>query len=141
MADYLLDTNHLSPLITLTHPLRQRVLPHMRAGHTFALTIPILTELLFGIALTPRAKENLNEWLRLKPGLLIFDLDQFDGEQAAELQTLLRRRGRQLATVDALIAAVALRYDLTLLTTDGDFAAIPQLKQENWLARPATYAL
>ncbi|MBE7473657.1 MAG: hypothetical protein DPW09_06460 [Anaerolineae bacterium] len=133
MADYLLDTNHLSPLITLTHPLRQRVLPHMQTNHTFALTIPILTELLFGIALTPRAKENLGEWLRLKPGLMIFDLDQSDAEQAAELQTLLRRRGRQLATVDALIAAVALRYDLTLLTTDKDFSAIPQLQQENWL--------
>lgn len=33
----------------------------------------------------------------------------------------------------SLIAAVALRYDLTLLTTDKDFSAIPQLKQENWL--------
>ena len=39
----------------------------------------------------------------------------------------------QLETVDALITAVALRYDLTLLTTDRDFNAVPQLKQENWL--------
>lgn len=36
-------------------------------------------------------------------------------------------------TVDALIAAVALRYDLTLLTADQDFTAISPLKQENWL--------
>ena len=34
---------------------------------------------------------------------------------------------------DALIAAVALRRDLTLLTTDGDFAAVPGLLCENWL--------
>lgn len=57
-----------------------------------------------------------------------------DAERAANLQTSLRRRGRQLETVDALIAAVALRYDLTLLTADNDFSAISQLKRENWLA-------
>jgi predicted nucleic acid-binding protein len=38
-----------------------------------------------------------------------------------------------LDTIGALIALVALRYDLTLLTTDKDFAAILALKQENWL--------
>lgn len=45
----------------------------------------------------------------------------------------LRRSGRQLATVDALIGAVALRYNLTLLSTDGDFTAIADLRLENWL--------
>lgn len=49
------------------------------------------------------------------------------------LQVVLRQRGRQLATVGALIAAVALRYDLVLLTTDRDFQAIPTLMCENWL--------
>ncbi len=35
--------------------------------------------------------------------------------------------------VDALIAAIAIRYDLTLLTEDKDFRPITQLKRENWL--------
>jgi len=35
-----------------------------------------------------------------------------------------------------LIAAVALRYDLVLLTTDRDFLAVPHLMQENWLRSP-----
>jgi tRNA(fMet)-specific endonuclease VapC len=52
---------------------------------------------------------------------------------AAALQSSLRRAGRQLATVDALLAAVALRHGLTLLTTDGDFDAVPNLRLENWL--------
>ena len=33
----------------------------------------------------------------------------------------------------SLIAVIALRYDLTLLTTDGDFQAIPGLRLENWI--------
>ena len=133
MTDYLLDTNHLSPLMTFTHPLRQRFLQQQQAGASFALPVPILTELLFGLGILPRAKQNLAEWDRLKPGLTIYDLDQADGERAAELQLSLRRQGRQLATVDALLAAVVLRYDLILLTTDQDFSHIPHLKQENWL--------
>lgn len=49
------------------------------------------------------------------------------------LQVSLRRRGRQLETVDAIISAIALRYDLILLTTDRDFAIVPALNQQNWL--------
>lgn len=65
----------------------------------------------------------------------IYVIQQQDAEAAAELQTDLRRRGWQLATVDALIAAVALRHNLVLLTTDGDYAAVAGLHLENWLPR------
>ena len=41
--------------------------------------------------------------------------------------------GWQLNTIDAFIAALTLRYDLTLLTSDGDFNAVPELKHANWL--------
>jgi predicted nucleic acid-binding protein len=133
MTDYLLDTNHLSPLVTLAHPLRMRVLQSLQLEHTFAITVPALTEMLFGIGLLPKAKQNLAEWQRLRPDFICYIPDESDAEQAAELQISLRRRGRQLETVDALIAAITLRYDLTLLTTDKDFSYIPHLKQENWL--------
>lgn len=133
MADYLMDTNHLSPLVTLSHPLRRRFFETQQSGHSFALAVPALTETLLGLNLTPRAAHNLAEWRRLLPGLTVYDLDRADAEQAAKLQFQLRRQGWQLATVDALIAAVALRYNLTLLTRDKDFTAISSLKQENWL--------
>ncbi len=45
-----------------------------------------------------------------------------DYEAAAELANRCRRAGVQLGTVDALIAQLAIRGDLTLLTTDRDFA-------------------
>lgn len=135
MTAYLLDTNHLSPLVTLEHPLRQRVLQSLQAeAHTFAITVPALTETLCGLGLLPRAKQNLTEWTRLRPNFTCYIPDEADAEQAATLQISLRRRGWQLETVDALIAVVALRYRLTLLTADKDFSPIPQLDQENWLA-------
>ena len=112
MADYLLDTNHASPLVTLSHPLRQQVLQRAQEGHRFAICVPVLTEVLFGIGLLPRAKLNIVEWARLKPHLPCY-----------------------IPTVDALIATIALRYRLTLLTTDKDFRAVPKLEYENWLSQ------
>ena len=133
MGDYLLDTNHISPLITIGHPLRQRVLRSLEGGDTLSIAVPALTEMLFGISLLPRARQNLQEWEHLKSSFNYYDIDRLDAEQAARLQVALRRRGWQLETVDALIATVALRNNLTLLTTDGDFYAISELAQENWL--------
>jgi predicted nucleic acid-binding protein len=133
MTDHLMDANHLSPLVTSGHPLRRRYFLSQQAGHTFAVAVPALTETLLGISIIPRSKQNLAEWQRLMPGLTVYDLDRADAERAAHLQIQLRRQGWQLGTVDALIAAVALRYGLTLLTTDKDFSVIPALNQENWL--------
>jgi len=133
MTAYLMDTNHLSPLVTPGHPMRDRFFETRNREHTFALTVPALTETLLGISLLPRSRQNLTEWRRLLPGLTIYDLDRIDAERAAQLQIQLRRQGWQLATVDALIAAVALRYNLILLTRDRDFSAITALPQENWL--------
>lgn len=89
--------------------------------------------MLFGISILPRGKQNLEEWERLKASFSTYDIDRQQAEQAAKLQVALRRQGRQLETVDALIATVALQNDLILLTTDGDFSPITGLKQENWL--------
>jgi tRNA(fMet)-specific endonuclease VapC len=46
----------------------------------------------------------------------------------------LRRNGIELPTVDLLIAAVALVYDLTMVTHNtADYARIPGLRLDDWL--------
>lgn len=134
MSDYQLDTNHASPLVTLGHPLRQRALERLEAGDTFAVCVPVVAETVFGIGILPRAAQNRVEWARLQPLLPCYVPDEADAVSAAELQIALRRQGRQLETVDALVAVIALRYALTLLTTDGDFRVVPGLPHENWLS-------
>jgi predicted nucleic acid-binding protein len=109
MENYLLDTNHAAALVTLGHPLRQRVLTRLQAGDTFAITVPVITETLYGIGLMPRGTQNLAEWARLRPSLACYLPDETDAENAAALQRSLRLQGWQLETVDALIAVVALR--------------------------------
>jgi tRNA(fMet)-specific endonuclease VapC len=133
MDNYLLDTNHAAALVTLSHPLRQRVLQRLQVGDQFAISILAIAETLFGIGLLPRAAQNLAEWARLRPSLTCYLPDESDAENAAALQRALRRQGWQLETVDAFIAVAALRYNLVLLTSDNDFAPVPSLKHENWL--------
>ena len=66
MTRYMLDTNHLSPLVTQGHHLRIRVLELQTQGNTFDIAVPALTEFLFGILLTPRVATNLEEWEELQ---------------------------------------------------------------------------
>lgn len=133
MPAYLVDTNHLSVMVTEHHPLRHRILRQIQLGDVFAVAPPVLTETLYGLQTIPRAQQNMAEWTRLSVMFGHYTLDQQDAERAAFLQVQLRRRGWQLGTVDALIATVALRYTLTLLTAGRDFSQVPGLVQENWL--------
>jgi predicted nucleic acid-binding protein len=87
---------------------------------------------LFGIGLLPRAERNFREWERIKYDFEYYSVDQVDAEQSAHLRLALRQRGRQIGIIDSFIAVIALRNDLVLLTSDQDFSAVSNLKQENW---------
>lgn len=50
--------------------------------------------------------------------------DRQDHIAAADLKNRCRRVGVQVGTIDAILAQLCLRYDLTLLTTDKDFQRI-----------------
>jgi predicted nucleic acid-binding protein len=133
VASFLLDSNHANRLIDPRHPTRLRIRAAIVRSDVFYIILPVITETIFGFSILPRAQQNRLEWQAARSSLVLLDLDEADAVDAAGLQVLLRRRGRQLTTVDALVATVALRYDLTVLTTDGDFAHVPSLRTENWV--------
>jgi predicted nucleic acid-binding protein len=132
MADYLLDANHLSPLVTLGNPLRDQLRQRIATGNRLAVATPALAEMLYGIQHLPRATLNLQEWQKYQNLFVYYDIDRDIAERSASLRIELRRRGRQLTAIDAMIAVIALRYGLILVTTDQDFVSIPGLHLENW---------
>ena len=133
MTTYLLDTNHVSPLVTVGHSLRFRVSERQQAGDSFVIPAPVLSEFLFGIGGLPRARQNLLEWQSLKADFVIYSVDATIAEQAADLRLNQRKRGVQFGLVDAISAIIALQGKFVLLTTDADFQALPHLSQENWV--------
>ena len=48
-------------------------------------------------------------------------------DAAAEIRNTCRRAGIQVGTIDALLARLCLRHDLTLLTMDNDFKHVTRL--------------
>ena len=133
MAEYLLDSNHAGALVTIGHQLGQHMRARSAAGDVFHIHVLVLSEVVFGFSTLPRAIQNTYIWSTWRPLLTLVDLDESDALGAAHLRVDLRRRGRQLFLVDAFVAVAALRYNLTLLTTDRDFAAVPLLRTENWM--------
>ena len=77
----------------------------------------VLQELLQGFA-GPRARKDIIERFAALP---LLGPDRQDHIDAAELRNSCRRAGVQVGTIDALLAQLCIRFDLTLLTTDNDF--------------------
>ena len=89
-------------------------------GETLLTTGLILQELLQGF-LGPKARDQILDRFSSVP-LLAPDRD--DHVNAAELRNHCRRHGVQIGTIDALLAQLCIRHDLTMLTTDKDFSHI-----------------
>lgn len=132
MAEFVLDANHISPLVTWGHPLREKILGRLSGGDKFSIVVPALHEFLYGIALLPRAKQNLEIWQSLEGFFTYYAVDENVAKQSAQLRVKLRKKGWQLDSIDSMIAVVVLQKNLTLLTTDKDFRGIPNLAYNNW---------
>lgn len=77
----------------------------------------VLQELLQGFV-KPKAHRQIIDHFSALP-LLVPDRDDYI--HAAELRNRCRRSGVQSGTIDALLAHLCVRYDLTMLTTDNGF--------------------
>ena len=77
----------------------------------------VLQELLQGFA-GPRARKDIIDRFAALP---LLGPDRQDHIDAAQLRNRCRRAGVQVGTIDALLAQLCIRHDLTLLTTDKDF--------------------
>jgi predicted nucleic acid-binding protein len=101
-------------------------------GEAVVTTGLVLQELLQGFT-GPRAARELVQRFAALPLVIPDRQDHID---AAALRNTCRRAGVQLGTVDALLAQLCLRHELTLLTTDRDFAlAAKHCPLRVWRAR------
>lgn len=89
-------------------------------GETIVTTGLILQELLQGFA-GPRARKDLIDRFAALP---LLSPDREDHIAAAELRNRCRRAGVQTGTIDALLAQLCIRHQLTMLTTDKDFGRV-----------------
>ena len=77
----------------------------------------VLQELLQGFS-GPKARAQIIDRFSSLP---LVQPDRQDHVDAAALRATCRRAGVQIGTIDALLAQLCIRHQLTLLTTDQDF--------------------
>ena len=99
---------------------------HLRSlvqnGRSIALTSPVIMELLAGATSNEKA-ERLRDMLSSFKHVPVDGLSDY--EHAAEIQRICRSQGDTIRSlIDCLIAAVAIREDLPVLSADRDFEVI-----------------
>lgn len=87
-------------------------------SQTVVTTGLVLQELLQGFS-GPKARAQIIDRFSMLP---LVQPDRQDHVDAASLRTACRRGGVRIGTIDALLAQLCIRHQLTFLTTDQDFA-------------------
>lgn len=131
----ILDTDLLSALATgrgadtLSHKLSR--LPSLYS------TVINWAEVCYGLnrlLAAGRARLRARYEERVLPCLQLLDFDVESAEVYGRIRSDLERQGLPLSDADLMIASIALRHDLPLVTGNTrHFARIPGLKLENWL--------
>jgi hypothetical protein len=89
----------------------------LQVGERILTTGLVLQELLQGFS-GPKARDQIVDRFAAFP---LLSPDREDYIAAADLRNYCHKRGVQVGTIDALLARLCIRHDLTLLTTDDDF--------------------
>lgn len=103
--------------VEASEPEVQALKDALLGSDTVVTTGLILQELLQGFS-GPKAQVQIIERFA---GLPLLQPDREDHIEAAALRNACRKSGVQLGTIDALLAQLCIRHELTLLTTDNDF--------------------
>ncbi len=133
MQGFLIDNNHMSAAIRRVSKIRERIAQSHRAGHRLGTCFPVLCELEAGIQQTRDPAGYRRRLDHLLGDVRLWPIDHQVTRVYGQVYLELERRGRALSQVDMMLAALARLMNLTLLTSDRDFEALPDIRTENWL--------
>jgi predicted nucleic acid-binding protein len=95
------------------------------SGEPILTTGLVLQELLQGFS-GPKARSQILERFAEIP---LLRPERDDHIAAAELRNRCRRKGIQIGTVDALLAQLCIRHELTMLSADADFKRVARASE------------
>lgn len=101
-------------------PEARALVQAIEGGETILTTGMVLQELLQGFSGAKARSQILDRF----SALAMLWPDRDDHIEAADLRNRCRRAGVQIGTIDALLAELCIRHDLTMLTSDDDFRSI-----------------
>ena len=135
MPAYLLDTNHVGMAVDRASVVGQRIFEARLAGIRLGTCLPVLCEIEAGLRQVRHKMKYRRDLNHLLLQLRLWPVDLKTARFYGDLYMELRRRGRVLSQVDIMVAALARQMKLTILTTDLDFEALPDIRTADW-SRP-----
>ena len=131
----LLDTNACIAVINNRPQARLRFRRVRRRREVATVSTVTLFELWFGIAKGQRQSENTQQLEAFLPTVQTLAFDEEDARVAGQLRLTLARAGTPIGSYDLLIAAQALRHNMTIITANvRESFRVPDLRWENWEA-------
>jgi tRNA(fMet)-specific endonuclease VapC len=132
MTRFMLDTNAASGLVKGQPKLTVRF--KAEAPDRVCLSAVTEGEMLFGVARRPEARRLHAAVSELLAAIDVLPWTSTTARRYATLRAGLERQGRPLSALDLMIAAHAAEHDMTLVTNDGAFGAVLELRVEDWTA-------
>jgi tRNA(fMet)-specific endonuclease VapC len=124
----LLDTNIVIALFAQD----SAVVEHLDEVEEVFIPSIVLGELYFGARKSRRVKENLARIDEFAVSNVVLGCDTETARYYGEIKNALREKGRPIPENDVWVAAIALQYDLILISRDAHFGEIDHLKVESW---------
>ena len=136
--DYLLDTNACIALINGQPPaVRARLQKATAAAAHIRVSSIAVFELWYGVDKSARQEFNRKRLETFLAGpILILPFEDADAHVAGSVRASMEAVGRPIGAYDLLMAAQALRHELTLVTANvAEFSRVKGLKWQDW-AKP-----
>ncbi len=135
MAEYLLDTDHLSYVQEGHLRVVERLSMLPPTDRVFTSVVNV-AELLRGVHLLPKSRRQ-RQLLELYHQVIgqmeeILPITLTVAEKFAEIEVKLRKKGKPIPVNDMWVAALALVRGAVLVTNDEHFTYVDNLNIENW---------
>lgn len=127
-GDYLLDTN----IVIALFAEEQLVLDKIGQANSIFIPAIVIGELYYGAYNSSKKEENEAKIDVFVISSNILDYEQFVAKIYGKIKKLLKDKGKPIPENDIWIAALAMQYDLTLVSRDAHFGHIDGLKWDKW---------
>ncbi len=127
-GSYLLDTN----IVIALFADEMKVKASFATANEVCISSITVGELCYGAKKSARSTENLERIKDLVASITVLGCDLETAYRYGEVKNKLRFKGKPLPENDMWIAAIALQYNLTLVTRDAHFQEDENLQTVTW---------
>ena len=127
-SKFLLDTNAIIALQREDEALKKL----LTAATDVFVPVVAVGELYYGAYKSGRVEENRQNVAAFIAGRVVLRVDADTADVYGQAKQGLRAKGRPIPENDIWIAALAIQYDLMLITDDAHFAEVDNLNWQGW---------